>query len=117
MLTPLFKCLITKTTINFKGLEGTSAPAINIHLCPPLQVVWLVFQPSLAPSVQVPAALSSKMLAATRYPVLPDLLHCLLRLHLDIDLDERVQYILNNYEYICKVGLACPVCQPPLGRD
>ena len=27
----------------------------------------------------------------------------LLRLHIDTDLDERVQYILKTYEYICKV--------------
>ena len=29
---------------------------------------------------------------------------CPLRLHVDTDLDERVQYILKTYEYICKVG-------------
>ena len=32
------------------------------------------------------------------------LILCPLRLHVDTDLDERVQYILKTYEYICKVG-------------
>ena len=31
--------------------------------------------------------------------------HFTQRLHVDTDLDERVQYILKTYEYICKVNL------------
>jgi len=54
------------------------------------KVIWILYEPSRVPGgLQLPKALAEKMLVATR-------------LHVDTDLDERVQYILKTYEYIFK---------------
>ena len=70
-------------------------------------MIWLLCEPSRVPGgLELPQALAEKMLVATRFlgMVHIALILCPLRLHVDTDLDERVQYILKTYEYICKVG-------------
>merc|ERR1711962_1557909 len=52
------------------------------------QAVWIVYDSSRLTTMEVPQVLADKMLVSTR-------------IHVDTNLDDRVQYILKSYEYIC----------------